>query len=245
VLLAGILLKMGGYGFLRIAYPICPDAAVWFGGAMAVLGAINIVYGAFVAMAQTDFKKLVAYSSVSHMGFVLLGLASFTVEGLNGAMFQMVSHGLVTGGLFLLVGVLYDRAHTRQLDAFGGLGAVVPRYSGYLIFFGLASLGLPGLSGFVGEFLALIGTYGTWKWPTIISVIGIVIAAAYTLMILQKVLLGPLKEKWEALADMNARELVSLTPLLLAVLALGLYPMWLIELQEPALQELLGHLIGK
>jgi NADH-quinone oxidoreductase subunit M len=138
VLLAGILLKMGGYGFFRISYPLFPEGAQWFALAMACLGMINIVYGSFVAMAQTDFKRLVAYSSVSHMGFVLLGLSSFTPEGMNGALLQMFNHGTITGGLFLLVGVLYDRAHTRQLDAFGGLGARLPVYAGILTFFSLA-----------------------------------------------------------------------------------------------------------
>src|SRR3990167_2528800 len=140
VLLAGVLLKMGGYGFFRIAYPICPDGAGWAGTGMAVLGMVNIVYGAFVAMAQTDFKRLVAYSSVSHMGFVLLGLASLTPAGLNGAMLQMFNHGIITGGMFLLVGVLYERTHTRDLQAFGGLGARMPVYGGVLMFFSLASL---------------------------------------------------------------------------------------------------------
>ena len=245
VLLAGVLLKMGGYGFFRIAYPICPEGAKWFGWAMALLGTINIVYGALVAMAQTDFKRLVAYSSVSHMGFVLLGLASLTPQGFNGAMFQMVSHGLVTGGMFLLVGVLYDRAHTRQLEAFGGLGARMPVYSGVLIFFSLASLGLPGLSGFVGEFLSLVGSFGIWRWQTAVSVLGVVISAAYMLMVIQRVLLGPLNEKWRSLSDMSPRELVSLIPLLVVVLALGVYPLWMLRIQDGSLQQLLSHVLGR
>jgi NADH-quinone oxidoreductase subunit M len=212
---------------------------------MALLGMINIVYGALVAMAQTDFKRLVAYSSVSHMGFVLLGLSSLTPTGMNGALLQMFNHGTITGGMFLLVGVLYDRAHTRQLDAFGGLGARVPVYAGFLIFFSLASLGLPGLSGFISEFLSLVGTYGVWRWQTIASVLGIVAAAAYMLMVLQRVLLGPLNEKWRLLTDMNAREIVSLVPLLLIVLALGVYPLWLLNIQDPAIQELVRHVLGQ
>ena len=244
VLLAGVLLKMGGYGFFRIAYPICPEAAMGFGGAMALLGAVNIVYGGFVAMAQTDFKRLVAYSSVSHMGFVLLGLASLTPEGLNGAMFQMVSHGLVTGGMFLLVGVLYDRTHTRELSAFGGLGARMPVYAGVLIFFSLASLGLPGLSGFVGEFLALVGAFGAWRWQTVVSLLGIVAAAVYMLQVIQRVLLGPLNDKWRALPDMTLREGLSLAPLLLVVLALGVAPLALLTVQDGALQRLIAHVVG-
>jgi NADH-quinone oxidoreductase subunit M len=245
VLLAGVLLKMGGYGFFRISYPLLPAGAQAFGLALAVLGMINIVYGALVAMAQTDFKRLVAYSSVSHMGFVLLGLSSLTVEGLNGAMFQMFAHGIVTGGMFLLVGVLYDRAHTRDLTAFGGLGAKVPVFSGLLIFFGLASLGLPGLAGFVGEFLSLAGAFGVWRWPTILSVLGIVIAAAYILTALQRVLLGPLNERWRALPDINLRELVSVVPLLILILALGVFPLLLLEVQEGALMQLIAHVVGR
>ena len=245
ILLAGVLLKMGGYGFFRIAYPICPDAAMSFGWAMALLGTVNIVYGAFVAMAQTDFKRLVAYSSVSHMGFVLLGLASLTPEGLNGALFQMVSHGLVTGAMFALVGVLYDRTHTRDLAAFGGLGARVPVYAGLLIFFSLASLGLPGLSGFVGEFLSLIGGFGVFRWPTIVSVLGIVVAAAYMLKVMQQVLLGPLNERWKALPDMTLREIISVAPLLLLVLGLGVSPLFLLQIQEGWVHRLIQQVAGK
>ncbi|MBI3322859.1 MAG: NADH-quinone oxidoreductase subunit M, partial [Candidatus Omnitrophica bacterium] len=241
VLLAGVLLKMGGYGFFRISYPLFPEGAQWFAGAMACLGMINIVYGAFVAMAQTDFKRLVAYSSVSHMGFVLLGLASLTPEGMNGALLQMFNHGTITGGMFLLVGVLYDRTHTRRLDAFGGLGATLPVYAGILTFFSLASLGLPGLSGFVSEFLSLVGAFGVWRWQTVVSVLGIVVAAAYMLTVLQRVLLGPLNERWRGLSDMNARELVTLVPLLLIILVLGVYPLLMLQLQDPALQALIHH----
>ena len=244
VLLAGVLLKMGGYGFFRIAYPICPEGAQWAAGAMAVLGMINIVYGAFVAMAQTDFKKLVAYSSVSHMGFVLLGLASLQTEGVNGALLQMFNHGTITGGMFLLVGVLYDRAHTRDLNAFGGLGAHMPKFSGLLIFFGLASLGLPGLSGFVGEFLSLLGAFGVWRWQTVVSVLGIVVAAAYILTAIQRVLLGPPNERWKNLPDVNPREMASLIPLVVLILALGVYPLLLIDLQDGAVQQFIAHVKG-
>ena len=243
VLLAGVLLKMGGYGFLRISYPICPEGAQWFAVAMATLGMINIVYGAFVAMAQTDFKKLVAYSSVSHMGFVLLGLSSLTQEGMNGALLQMFNHGIITGAMFLLVGVLYERAHTRQLDAFGGLGAKVPVYSAMLIFFSLASLGLPGLSGFVGEFLSLVGAFGVWRWQTAVSVIGVVVSAAYMLMVMQRVLLGPLNGKWQALPDITRRELLTVVPLLVIVLVVGLYPLSMLHLQDDSIRRLIQHVV--
>lgn len=242
VLLAGILLKMGAYGFFRISYPLFPAGAQWFAVAMATLGMINIVYGAFVAMAQIDFKRLVAYSSVSHMGFVLLGLASFTPEGMNGALLQMFNHGTITGGMFLLVGVLYDRAHTRQLDAFGGLGAKLPKYAGFLAFFSLASLGLPGLSGFVSEFLSLVGTFPVWQWQTMVSVIGIVVAAAYMLMVMQRVLLGQLNPKWAGMPDMTRREMLTLVPLLVIVLLVGVYPLLILQLQDPSIHALIAHL---
>ena len=239
VLLAGVLLKMGGYGFYRIGFPFFPQAVRQFLPALAILGAVNIVYGALVAMAQTDFKRMVAYSSVSHMGFVLLGLASMTDAGFQGGLLQMVSHGLVTGGMFLLVGVLYDRTHTRDLTAFGGLSARVPRYAGILTFFSLASLGLPALSGFVGEFLALLGSLPTHPLVTSISVVGIVLAAGYTLLMLQRVLLGPLNPQWSALPDVTARELTTLLPLLFLVVALGVYPWWLLQGQAASVAHLL------
>ncbi len=246
VLLAGVLLKMGGYGFFRISYPLLPAAAQHFAWAMALLGMINIVYGAFVALAQTDFKRLVAYSSVSHMGFVLLGLASLTPEGLNGAMLQMFSHGIITGAMFLLVGALYERTHTRDLGAFGGLGARLPVYGGFLIFFSLGSLGLPALSGFVAEFLSLAGAFQVQALQalTMISVIGIVIAAAYNLKVIRAVLLGPLNAKWQQLPDLNPLEKISLTPLLLLTLAVGAYPLLILGLQDPALRALIQHVTG-
>ena len=244
VLLAGVLLKMGGYGFFRISYPLFPEAARWFGLTMTVLGVINIVYGAFVALAQTDFKKMVAYSSVSHMGFVLLGLGSFTATGMQGALFQMISHGLISGGLFLLVGVLYDRAHTRDLTQFGGLGARVPIYAGFLSFFAFAGLGLPLLSGFVAEFMAFLGAFVTHQTLTAIAVIGVVITAAYMLLMVQRVLLGPLPERWRNLTDMSARELVTLAPLLVAIVWLGVHPTCLLQVQEAALQQLLAVVRG-
>lgn len=244
VLLAGVLLKMGGYGFFRISYPILPEAAVGFALPMAILGAINIIYGAFVALAQTDFKKMVAYSSVSHMGFVLLGLASMTMTGLNGALFQMFNHGTITGGMFLLVGVLYDRTHTRDLKSFGGLGAQVPVYAGILTVFAMGSLGLPGLSGFVSEFLSLLGTYPVFQVITIISVTGIVVSAAYHLLMLQRVLLGPLNARWKDLTEINTRELVTLIPLMLITIYLGLYPVTMLLAQGPSIIMLVEKVKG-
>jgi len=239
VILAGVLLKMGTYGFFRFNFPFFPEAALWFQPALLLLAVIGIVYGGFVAFAQTDFKKMVAYSSVSHMGFVLLGLAALNAHGFRGAMLQMFNHGTITGGLFLLVGVLYDRAHTRDMTAFGGLSAKVPVYAGILIFFSMASLGLPGLSGFVGEFLALLGGYHASRVMTGISCIGIILAAAYLLFMIQRVLLGPLNPKWSGLADVNRRELITLVPLMVLVLLFGLFPSLLLNYMVPTLDTLL------
>ncbi len=244
VLLAGVLLKMGGYGFLRISFPLLPQVAVEFGLALAVLGMINIIYGALVAMAQTDFKKLVAYSSVSHMGFVLLGLSALTLSGFNGAMLEMFNHGMITGGMFLLVGMIYDRAHTRNLADFGGLGAKVPVYGGWLIFFSMASLGLPGLSGFIGEFLSLLGCFPTHPVLTACSVIGLLLGASVFLLMIQKVLLGPLHPKWASLSDINKREIFTLVPLALFILWVGLWPKSVMDWQTPALSALLYRLGG-
>lgn len=245
VILAGILLKMGTYGFLRFSYPLFPDAAHWFQPAMAALAIIGIVYGGFVALAQTDFKKMVAYSSVSHMGFVLLGLAALNANGLRGAMLQMFNHGTITGGLFLLVGVLYDRAHTRELNDFGGLGSKMPVYAGILTFFSLASLGLPGLSGFISEFLSLLGSYQYSKVVTGLATIGIILAAAYLLYMIQRVLLGKLNPKWEKLSDVNLSEIITLVPLMVFILGIGLYPKIILDYMVPTLDALLKTLGGR
>lgn len=242
VLLAGVLLKMGAYGFFRISYPILPQAAVFFAFALAILAVINIVYGALVAMAQTDFKKMVAYSSVSHMGFVILGLAAMTPNGFSGAILQMFNHGIITGALFLLVGVLYERSHTRDLNAFGGLGARIPAFGGILIFFSLASLGLPGLSGFVSEFLSLLGAFNVFKVITIISVSGIVITAGYFLFMIQRILLGPLNSKWEKIEEINTLELVTLVPLMIIVVVLGVYPKLALDIINPPINFILTNI---
>ncbi len=244
VILAGILLKMGTYGFLRFSYPLFPEAAQWFSPFMAILAVIGIVYGGFVALAQNDFKKMVAYSSVSHMGFVLLGLAALNANGFNGAMLQMFNHGTITGALFLLVGVLYDRAHTRDMNGFGGIGAQMPAYSGILIFISLASLGLPGLSGFISEFLILLGGYQYNRLYTGLACIGIILAAAYLLYMIRRVLLGPLNPKWNKLTDINLRELITIVPLMIIILVLGIYPSLLLEYMIPTLQGLLTAVTG-
>ncbi len=238
VLLAGVLLKMGGYGLLRVSFPILPQGAHWFAWPLAILGVINIVYGSFVAMAQKDLKKLIAYSSVGHMGFVLLGAAAMTPTGFNGAVLQMFNHGIITGALFLLVGVLYDRAHLRDVEAFGGLAVRVPVYVGIMSFTMFASLGLPGLAGFVSEFLSLAGAWPVFPVLVIISGSGIVITAAYFLWTIRRMFLGKLNPRWETLPDINFRELVTVVPLMAFMVVLGVYPWLLIKLMNPAMTEL-------
>jgi NADH-quinone oxidoreductase subunit M len=242
VILAGVLLKMGTYGFLRFSYPILPDAALWFRPAMIALAIIGIIYGGYVALAQTDFKKMVAYSSVSHMGFVLLGLGALTSNGMNGALLQMFNHGTITGGLFLLVGVLYDRAHTRDMNGFGGIATQMPYYAGILTFFSLASLGLPGLSGFISEFLVLLGTFQAGKLSAALACIGIILAAVYLLLMIRRVLLGPLNQKWSSLSDINLREVITLVPLMIFILGIGVYPKIILDYMTPSLGSLLVRL---
>jgi len=224
VILAGILLKMGTYGMLRFNYQLFPDITVKAVGWIAALGVINIIYGALCAMAQKDFKKLIAYSSVSHMGFVLLGMASFTAEGLNGAVLQMFNHGTITAQLFLIVGIIYDRAHHRDINGFGGLANNMPRYAVWTTLAFFAALGLPGLSGFISEALVFLGTFQNWPGLTAIAVTSVVLTAAYMLWALQRVFLGPLREKYKDLPDISKREVICLLPLALIVVILGFYP---------------------
>jgi len=212
----------------------------WFLPYLIVIAAINIVYGALCAMAQTDMKKMVAYSSVNHMGYCLLGIAGMTASGFQGASFQMISHGIITGALFLLVGVIYDRAHTRDIAAFGGLAAKVPIYSGLMFLACFASLGLPGLAGFVGEFFCFLGAFSKWPWYTGFSVLGIVATAAFFLRMLEKVFMGPLNSKWADLSDVNARELVSIVPLGVLTIALGVWPRWALDLMNTTMIHLAG-----
>jgi NADH-quinone oxidoreductase subunit M len=242
VILAGILLKMGTYGLLRISYPILPDATKYLAWFLAMMGMINIVYGAFCAMAQKDLKKLVAYSSISHMGYVMLGMSALTSAGMNGAVFQMFNHGTITAMLFLLVGVIYDRAHHREIAGFGGLANVMPRYLGIFSLAFFASLGLPGLSGFISEIMVFIGAFPVWRTFTIISVFGIIITAAYSLWTLQRMFFGATNPKYEKLPDINARELFTLIPLAAIVLFLGIWPHPILGLMNTSLT-FLGNLV--
>jgi NADH-quinone oxidoreductase subunit M len=236
VILAGILLKMGIYGILRISYPVLPVATIYFAGGLALLGVINILYGALCAMAQKDLKKLVAYSSVSHMGYCLLGMAALTPAGMNGAVLQMFNHGTSTAMLFLLVGVIYDRAHHRDIDGFGGLAVQMPVYTGIVSIAFFATLGLPGLSGFISEALVFIGAYPVFKTLTIIAVCGIVLTAGYILWTLQRMFLGTLNEKYKTLPDINGRELFTLVPLAMIVVFLGIFPMPVLNLMSRSLE---------
>jgi NADH-quinone oxidoreductase subunit M len=239
VILAGVLLKMGTYGILRVNYPMLPaataDLAYWFLGA---LGAWNIIYGALCAMAQKDLKKLVAYSSVSHMGFVMLGMASFTTQGINGAVLQMFNHGTITAMLFLLVGVIYDRAHHREIDGFGGLAAIMPLYTGVTALAFFASMGLPGLSGFISEVLVLLGTWQKYPILTIFGATGVVLGAAYLLWTIQRVYLGPPNEKYLKLPEINGREMFTLVPLAAIVIFLGIYPNVVLDLLRASLDQI-------
>ena len=236
VLLAGVLLKMGGYGIFRICLPMFKMAAVSLAPALAILAVINIVYGACVAMAQTDFKKMVAYSSVSHMGFVLLGAAALNATGFNGAILEMFNHGIITGGLFLLVGVLYDRAHTREFSQFGGLSLPMPFYAFCLTFLSLASLGLPGLSGFVGEFMSLAGVFALHPGLVTISAMGLIVTVGYFLLMIQRVLLGTVNPKCSSFSDMNVLELITVVPLILITLVVGFYPQLVLQFQQMAVE---------
>jgi NADH-quinone oxidoreductase subunit M len=231
MILAGVLLKMGGYGLIRIAYPFFPEAAETLWWLVASIATISIVYGALVAMAQTDFKRLIAYSSVSHMGFVTLGIAASTTYGLNGAMYMMLAHGTISAMLFMIVGVIYDRAHHRDIDRFGGLAWVMPKYAVLASFAFFASLGLPGMSGFIAEITTFVGAFASgiqgFQIFALISLLGIVITAGYYLITLQKVFLGDTPEVYKdarLFPDVTKRELLVLVPLALVTIYMGVWP---------------------
>src|SRR5438477_2925537 len=244
VILAGVLLKMGIYGILRINYAILPSATKWAAHAMAVFGCINIVYAAFVCLAQKDLKRMIAYSSVSHMGFCLLGMSAFTQQGIDGAVLNLWTHGLISPMLFLIVGVIYDRAHHRNIEGFGGLAQQVPEYAGLLGLAFFASLGLPGLCGFVSEFTVFLGSLPVYMTMTIISATAVIITAAYYLWAIQRMMLGPLNPKYSALPDVNWRERLTLYPLGVLIVIFGFYPAAIINLIERSLNTLLLPLQG-
>jgi len=242
VILAGILLKLGGYGMLRACFPIVPTAFNQFAFALAVLGVISIVYGAFVALGQTDFKKMVAYSSVSHMGYVLLGMAALTYWGMSGAVLQMFNHGTSSAALFLVVGVIYDRAHHRDLNGFGGLAQVQKKYWALTTLGFFAALGLPGLAGFVSEAMTLVGAFNAddhrFQVMVLISMLGLLFTAAFLLWAMQRVFLGPLNEKYKSISDISAREIFCQAPLLFLCVVLGIVPWYLLDWMEPSVRNL-------
>jgi len=244
VILAGVLLKMGTYGLVRFCLPFFPNAAVDYAMLIAVLAVIGIVYGALVSRAQTDIKKLVAYSSVSHLGFVVLGIFAFTAESMQGAMIQMINHGISTGALFLIVGMLYERRHTRNMADYGGIAFSVPVLTFFMILSVLASAGLPGLNGFVGEFLILIGSFKSTvldsPWLVVVATTGVILAAVYLLYMVYETFWGPLEnEENRTMKDLNLRELGLLIPLAVLMIVLGFAPTPFLEKSEPAVRDLL------
>jgi len=241
VILAGVLLKMGGYAILRIIYPIFPEQVQQWAWWIAFLGMINIVYGAFCALGQKDFKKLIAYSSVSHMGFVVLGIATYSELGIAGGVLQMFNHGTVTAMLFLIVGVIYDRTHKRGLDDFGGLATQVPMYTGVVTLAFFAAFGLPGLSSFVSELMIFIGAFTSdaIRVLTVISAIGIVLGAVYMLRALQKIFLGKMKDEYKTLKDLTVREYVMFVPLGIIVILFGIYPTPMLDIMNKTISNLL------
>jgi len=240
VFLASVLLKMGAYGFLRFCLPMTPDASVYFAPWMIALSVIAIIYGGFVCLAQTDMKKLIAYSSVAHMGFVTLGIFSFTLFGFEGALLQMLNHGVTTGALFLCVGIIYERTHSREIYDNAGLGKITPVYVGFLGLFCISSFAFPGTNNFVGEIYVIIGTFMGSKLAGFTAVIGAVIAAAYMLRLLKQIVWG--REDKRAITDMNAREVIYLAPLVLFVIWVGLFPRPYVSVMERSLANLLDQM---
>lgn len=243
MILAGVLLKLGAYGFLRLVLPLYPAESLKFAPALAILAALAIIFGALSAYGQFDFKRLVAYSSINHMGFVILGIAAAAMApntqhayiAMDGAILQMVTHGLSAAGMFFLVGVLYDRAHTRDMNEFGGLYALLPVYGSILVFTSMASLGLPGLAGFVSEFMVVRGAWPVFMLITALSMIGLLFTGAYILKAIKMVLHGPLNEKWTGkLTDISAREIIIIAPLMVLMLVIGIMPGWLVNLINQA-----------
>ena len=240
VVLAAILLKMGGYGFLRFSLPMFPIASELMMDFVLWLSVIAIIYTSLVAMVQEDMKKLIAYSSVAHMGYVTMGIFTLNQQGIDGAIFQMISHGFISGALFLIVGVIYDRIHTREIDAYGGLVNRMPAYALIFMLFTMANVGLPGTSGFVGELLTLIGVFQVNTWVAVFATLGVVLSAAYALWLYRRVMFGDLiKASLKSITDLDRRERLLFTPLILATLIFGIYPSFIIDIIGPSVEALI------
>jgi NADH-quinone oxidoreductase subunit M len=242
VILAGVMLKLGTYGFLRFGLYLFPGAAVWFAPAMVTLGVVGIVYGAIVAAMQKDLKRLVAYSSVAHLGFIVLGTFALTTQGIEGGILQMVNHGISTGALFLLVGMIYDRRHTREIAALKGLQKAAPILAGVFTLVMLSSIGLPGLNGFAGEFLILVGSFLTRRWWTVVAASGVILAAVYLLWAYQRVFHGEPDEDNASVPDLSWREGLVMAPLLGLIVFLGVFPKPMLDRMEPAVDKLVRHI---
>jgi NADH-quinone oxidoreductase subunit M len=246
IILAGILIKMGAYGFLRFSLPFFPDAAIAWTPAIMVLSVVGIIYGAYMAFAQTDFKKLIAYSSVSHMGFVTLGIFALNLQGMEGGILQMLNHGVSTGALFLAVGVIYERTHTRVIADYGGIAAKVPVYATFLLVITLSSIGLPGTNGFIGEFTILLGAFLHYKPYAVIASLGIILGAGYMLWLYQRIAFGKVTNPHnEHLLDMNMREVAAALPLVALVFIIGLYPNAAFGVMHTSVANLLQHVNAK
>jgi NADH-quinone oxidoreductase subunit M len=242
VVLAAILLKMGGYGFLRFSLPMFPVGSAVMADLVFWMSAIAIVYTSLVALVQEDMKKLIAYSSVAHMGYVTMGIFAANQQGIDGAIFQMLSHGFISGALFLCVGVIYDRMHTREIDAYGGLVNRMPAYALIFMFFTMANVGLPGTSGFVGEFLTLMGVFQVNTWVALFATSGVILSAAYALWLYRRVVMGDLiKESLKSITDMGTRERVIFAPLVAMTLLLGVYPALALDVIAPAVENLVSN----
>jgi NADH-quinone oxidoreductase subunit M len=245
VILAGVMLKMGTYGLLRFAFPLFPNAFVYFAPWIAALAVIGIVYGALVAMVQPDMKKLVAYSSVSHLGFVVLGLCSNTVQGVEGAIYQMLNHGVSTGGLFMVVGMLSDRRHTRLISEYGGIKAVMPRLVACFLLITLSSIAVPGFNGFVGEFLILLGAFRWWPVITAVGATGVILSAVYMLWMFQRVNYGEItNEKNRRLPDLSPREWALMIPTVAMAIFMGVAPGIFLKTMEPSVMKVV-QMIGQ
>ena len=242
VILAGVLLKMGGYGFLRFSLPMFPDASAYFSDMVYALSIIAIIYTSLVALAQEDMKKLIAYSSVAHMGYVTLGIFAGNAQGVEGAVFQMLSHGIVSAALFLCVGVVYDRMHTREISRYGGLVHRMPKYAAVMMIFTMASVGLPGTSGFIGEFLVLAGAFLANTWVAALASTGLILGAAYMLMLYRRVIFGKLEhDDLKSISDLTWREAAVFAPLVVLVLWMGIYPASFLDVIQPAVAEVLAR----